>query len=105
MSNPNIQYDFFNGRQSLELIRTREIDGHKIKVHINRDSYDNQSSAKAYVWTDSGWAIVVDRPITAVRAIKAHAYAKPDTRQYETAEVEFNLDADDLQAAALAVVS
>lgn len=105
MSTNQIQYDFFKGSQSLELIRIREVDGHKIKVHIDRDSYDSQSSAKASVWTDGGWSVVVSRPITSMRAVGTSAHVRPDTRQYETAEDNFNLDADDLQAAALAVVS
>jgi hypothetical protein len=97
----NIQYDFLKGRQSIELIRVVEIDGHKIKVHINRDSYDNQSSSVAYAWTDAGWKPVISRPGAHGLSSGVNAHS----RDWEFHEDKFAKDSEVLIEQALAVLS
>lgn len=72
-----IQNDFYRGRQSLELNRIREIDGLAVRVRIDRDSYDNQSTAVGEVMTEAGWKVVVSRPITAL-PIASFSYVTRD---------------------------
>lgn len=58
----------FSGRQSQEYkfiakITKGEV-SHKIKIHIDRDTYDFQSSAIAYVWKPLAleWSVVASIP-------------------------------------------
>lgn len=101
MTRTNIQYDFFKGSQSVELIRVVEENGHKIKVHIDRDSYDHQSSSNAFVWTDAGWRPVISRPGAHGLASNTNAHSR-DWEQYED---KFAADSEKLIEQVLAVVS
>lgn len=55
-----IEEKFVNGSQSIEMIGLYRLKGLKLKVHIDRDSYDFQSSATVLVWKESDlkWNIV-----------------------------------------------
>lgn len=96
-----IQSDFILGRQSVELVRVVRVGDVKVKVHIDRDSYDFQSSAVAFAWTtEAGWKPVISVPIERTRAFAA-SYVDRNPRRFEA---DFNLDADDLIDQALAVL-
>lgn len=45
-----IEANYVKGSQSHEFIGIYNLDGFKLKVHIDRDSYDSQSHANIYVW-------------------------------------------------------
>ncbi len=45
-----IEKEYFNGRQSVEFKGIYEYKGHKLKINIDIDSYDFQSSAKISVF-------------------------------------------------------
>lgn len=101
--NPNatiIQEDFFQGRQSVELHLIVDIDDRRFRVTLDRDSYDAQSVAKVDVWTDSGWTLVISRPIQSMRILDASPYQQ-DWRASRSA---FDADASDLLDAARDVV-
>lgn len=45
-----IEKEYFNGRQSVEFKGIYEYKGHKLKINIDIDSYDFQSSARIYIF-------------------------------------------------------
>lgn len=96
-----IQHDFHKGRQSLELRRIVDTGEHKLRTFIDRDSYDEQSSAVVQVWTPNGWTEVVRREIEFLSAVH-HKYV---TRDLERAENSFTEDALKLEATALRVLA
>lgn len=67
------------GRQSWEYDRVVEVDGHKLRVHIDRDSYDEQSSLKGYILdpVHLKWNQVIFRPIKGA-ACEGTSYVRPE---------------------------
>ena len=95
-----IQDDFYKGVQSIELHRIVEVGEYRYRIIIDRDSHDFQSVAKAEVWTATGWAMVISRPIQMLRA-KAFSYGM---RDIGPAYDSFDSDAGVLLDAARAVI-
>lgn len=67
-----INREFFNGEQSYNLLSNYRFGNKSIKIEIKRDSYDFQSYARSYLFTDQGWESIYSMP-----------YEKMRTTQYE----------------------
>lgn len=48
-----LEEEYFNGSQSIEYRGIFQFDEHKVKISIDRDSYDKQSSAIARIWSQA----------------------------------------------------
>jgi hypothetical protein len=70
--------EYFNGRQSVEYRGVFEIKGEKIKIHIDVDSYDFQSSAKAYIYNaeEKKWNVLTSIPYSQSKAINNVFYQR-----------------------------
>lgn len=60
MKKTTIQQRTWNGSQSVnfeKIVKVEHLDyaPKKIKIRIERDSYDRQSHLDSYVWTENGW--------------------------------------------------
>jgi hypothetical protein len=61
MSHPVIQQEIVIGRQSAEFTEVSQYGPHRLRVRIDRDSYDFQSSAKIEKWDGTKWQEVASR--------------------------------------------
>jgi hypothetical protein len=77
LKSSTIEEKYFRGSQSVEFTGIYNIEGFKLKVAIDRDSIDYQSSAIIYVWqTDSlQWSKVASIHYTQMESLKVFAYA------------------------------
>ena len=82
--NPIISTKVFNESQSWHFVQIVKMGGHKLRVTIRRNAYDEQSFARAARWDGVQWHTVVSDPITACvcrtisyvdRAVLASAFA------------------------------
>jgi len=67
-----IERKYFNGRQSVEFEGIYEYKGHKLKVQIDIDSYDFQSSAilKVFDTKEMKWNFLVKVPYSQMASLK-----------------------------------
>ena len=104
-----IQEDIYNGSQSIEflgiykLYDALEFNGEtmlkkrsvKIRIHIDRDSYDTQSSATIQSWTGTGWTLVTEIPF---KSCESHDvfYQTKASEIHEADTHRFSIDAENL---------
>jgi len=79
-----IEASYLKGRQSIEFRGIYNLAGFKLKVRIDRDSYDFQSSAVIYVWkTDKlEWSTVASIHYSEMAAKQVFCYSKPEELTY-----------------------
>lgn len=81
---------FWRGSQGWNYQFLTEIEGHRVRVRIYRDSYDDQSYARAYVWSDAElkWNLAASIPYPDMETLLMDAYVAngDDWRWYEQDE-------------------
>ena len=67
-----IEREYFNGRQSVEFKGIYEYKGHKLKIHIDIDSYDFQSSGNIYIFhpEELKWNMLQFIPYSRMESVK-----------------------------------
>ena len=73
-----IETQYFNGRQSIEFEGIYQYKKHKLKVQIDIDSYDFQSSACVKIWNpkDLQWNFLAKIPWDSIESAAVHSYKK-----------------------------
>ena len=73
-----IEETYFNGRQSVEFKGIYEHKENKLKIHIDIDSYDMQSSARIYIFNkqDLKWNHLDSIPYSQMASIGVNCYRK-----------------------------
>tara|TARA_Y100000361_G_scaffold115641_1_gene106409 strand:- start:1555 stop:1878 length:324 start_codon:yes stop_codon:yes gene_type:complete len=73
-----IEETYFNGSQSVEFKGIYEHKENKLKIHIDIDSYDRQSSARIYIFNkqDLKWNHLDSIPYSQMASIDVHCYRK-----------------------------
>tara|TARA_R110002012_G_scaffold128169_2_gene280513 strand:- start:55586 stop:55909 length:324 start_codon:yes stop_codon:yes gene_type:complete len=73
-----IEETYFNGSQSVEFKGIYEHKENKLKIHIDIDSYDRQSSANIYIFNqqDLKWNHLDSIPYSQMASIGVHCYRK-----------------------------
>jgi len=83
-----INREFSKGTQSFNFLGNYRIDNKTIKIEIKNDSYDFQSYARSYLFTDQGWEIIYSMPYNNIMVI-----AKEISNYNETECIkEFEID-------------
>jgi hypothetical protein len=67
----------------------------KIRIHIDRDSYDTQSSATIQSWTGTGWTLVTEIPF---KSCESHdVFYQTEASEIDEADIHrFSIDAENL---------
>ena len=69
--------EFVEGQQSKGLHALIDVEpGCKVKVEIKRDTYDFQSSAVAYLWTNGSWERLASTHYSQMLTVKREDYYK-----------------------------
>lgn len=79
-----VEYTFKHGKQSIE---GEAIDfGHepRLRAYVDLDSYEFQSSARVYSWTEVGWKEITSKPFGDTRSA-GFSHASPRTEEKEAA--------------------
>ena len=82
-----IEREYFNGRQSVEFKGIYEYKGHKLRVTIDIDSYDSQSSARINVFNPQKleWNFLESIPYSRMESVKnkkVHCYRPVDELRF-----------------------
>lgn len=90
----------YKGSQSIEYRHIYKINGFKIKLHIDRDSYKQQSHATAYVWSPEKleWNAVYSIPSDQLDCLKFSYVSDGITAK------NFAVDADRLRKQAAQII-
>ena len=67
-----ISREFSKSKQSFNLLSNYRIDNKSIKIEIKLDSYDFQSYARSYLFTDQGWEIIYSIPYGNMESIMSN---------------------------------
>jgi len=97
-----LETTFFNGTQSVEFNGIYEYKGHKLRITIDIDSYDMQSSARIKIFnpTDLAWNFLASIPYSLMASVKNEAVfssRKVDSeggglRMHERAAIESDIN-------------
>ena len=103
---------FFNGSQSVEFTGVYKIGEDKVRVDIDRDSYDKQCSAVVKVFNpeEKQWNFLEKIPYNLMAVVKGdvHCYRKvteDGTGLYGAEKTAFNVDIGDLLKRAKEILS
>ena len=65
-----INREFSKGTQSFNFLGNYRIGNKSIKIEIKLDSYDFQSYARSYLFTDQGWELIYSMPYNNMMAVR-----------------------------------
>ena len=69
-----INREFSKGTQSFNFLGNYRIGNKSIKIEIKLDSYDFQSYARSYLFTDQGWELIYSMPYNNIMAVRKKLY-------------------------------
>lgn len=96
-----ISSEFAKLRQSLQLRRLYNVDGHKIRTTVYVDAYDFQSYARAERWNGERWYEMATIAHPAMHSVKkVSRFGKVDA----DAEAAMNVDTQELLKAVKAIL-
>ena len=74
----NVEERYFNGSQSVEFKGIYNYKGHKLKIEIDIDSYNSQSSAKCFIFNkqELKWNYLDSIHYSQMESIDVHCYRK-----------------------------
>jgi HKD family nuclease len=91
-----IEREYFNGTQSVEFKGIYEYKGHKLKIHIDIDSYDFQSSGKISIFhpEELKWNMLQFIPYSRMESVKNVFYQRKvdDLRFSEKLAIQKDID-------------
>ncbi len=105
-----IQEEIFNGTQSIQFLgiykltdavqfegkTIKGLKSAKVRIHIERDSYDSQSHAKIESWTGTGWAYITSIPWAMTESKDIFYQTKANEIDYDSDGHRFSIDAESL---------
>lgn len=84
-----ISHQFYNADQSWNFEKIINVGKAKLRIHIRRNSANHQSFVRGYLFGNSQWNLIVDRPIETA-ACKSVSYVNPEkTVKKELFELDF----------------
>ena len=84
-----ISEDFYNQNQSWHFVLTVNIENKRIRIKIDRNAYDNQSSLTGFLWNGNEWKQVDYHPL--VKSLNCFHVSYVDKKPNKLA---FRLDAE-----------
>lgn len=94
-----IREQYSKGSQSINFEGVYKIGENKVRINIKRDSYDNQSYARAKVFnpTELNWNFLAEIPYSEAQVVKqdVFCYRKPENLNMDE-QSAFNQDIDTL---------